>query len=235
MRSVSVSSPFGFVPVMAHTPARWRPELALKQAARNDSAYLGIGPQGLKAVVQDAQDRTAKRFFSSGLLPHVCGQPGMPPCDVGTPQSALSGLGRLGSTDVPKSRTFPAFCAPVRTMLAELEWLLDKVGYSSDVVRQARFVYSEMNAGYAYLPGTSGCERDAGILQTTIAALRADMARNGPLPPGGSTPLTPDTATKPEELNPLVKIGIIAGVAVAGIIGVAVITGNVATIAKVLK
>lgn len=235
MRSVSVSTPFGsLVPTMS-APAAWRPQLTLKQAARNDSSYLGIGPQGLKAVVQDAQDRTARRFFSSGLLPHACGMPGMPPCDVGTPQSALSGLGFLGSTDIPRARTFPAFCAPVRTMLSELEWLLEKVNHSSDVVRQARFIYSEMDAGYAYLPGTSGCERDAAILQRAITALRADMARNGTPPPGGGTPLTPDTATKPEELDPMVKIGIIAGVAVAGIIGVAVITGNVATIAKVLK
>lgn len=246
MRSIVTNNQLGaWSPTMAATPARWTPQLTLRQAARNASPYNGIGPQGLKAVVNDAQARTAARFFSSGLLPRTCGEPGMPPCSTGTPQSALSGLGRASmqvgafgfaaDVDVPKARSLPAFCAPVRTGLSELEWLLGKVSYTSDVVRRAQFVYNEMNAGITYIPGTSGCERDSTILAQTIADLRADMVRNGSSPPGGTSTLTPPDAQKPDEINPMVKLGIIAGVAVAGIIGLAVVTGNVATITKVLR
>ncbi len=238
MRAVVTSGSFGslgsLIPSRA-APAAWRPSTTLKWAQVNDRPYLGMGPQGLKAVTNDANARASARFFSSGLLPRTCGIPGAPPCDEGVPQAALSGLGYLGDVDGPKSRSFPALCAPVRTMLAELEWLLGKVNYSSDVVTRARFVFQEMDAGITYLPGTGGCDRDTGILTETLTALRADMTRNGTPPPGGTALLTPPEGQKPDELNPWVKVGLIAGAGLAGVIALAVITGNVATIAKVLK
>jgi hypothetical protein len=250
MRSVSVSGPLGALsPTMVAAPARWRPQLTLQQIQRNASPYLGVGPQGLKAVVADAEARTTARFFSSGLLPNLCGQPGMPPCTQGTPQSSLSGFrgvasmqirpagfGALGAdVDAPKSRSTPGFCSPVRTLLSELEWLLDKVTYASDVVRQAQFVYNDLDANWAYVPGTGGCDRDAATLASTIAALRADMQRNGTPAPGGTSTLTPPEQTKPPEVDPMVKLAVIGGVAVAGIIGLAVITGNAASIIKVFR
>src|SRR5574343_450073 len=137
MRAVAIGS-LGRVPIVA-APQPWHPQLVLRQVAANAHPYLGLGPQGLRAVTDDAQARTAARFFSSGLLPSACGTPNGLPCSEGAPRTAFSGVGRLvifesgPAIDAPKARSTPGFCAPVRTLLSELEWLLGKVTYNSDV------------------------------------------------------------------------------------------------------
>jgi hypothetical protein len=224
------------------------PNYAQSYRPRTWPDYTRRAGQGYALPIQAAQARNTlveqRAFFSPAFAPRgalTCGMPGMPPCDEGVPVAAmafnpgLSGFAGFGRVDAPEPRSFPGFCASVRTLLSELEWLLDKVNYTSPIVQRAKFVYDDLDSNVAYIPGTGGCDRDAQVLTEVISQLRADMQRNGMPPPGGMTNLTPEAAGKPPDIDPTVKFVVVGGLVVAGIIGLAVLTGNAAAIAKVFK
>jgi len=197
MRSVSVSGPLGALsPTMMAAPARWRPQLTLQQIQRNASPYLGVGPQGLKAVVADAEARTTARFFSSGLLPNLCGQPGMPPCSQGTPQSSLSGFRGVASMQV-RPAGFGAF-GDESPSTFDLAFTFAKV-------TELRAKYVALSAVAAARQATEGAARwfwgadDGGALTTRLKQLDEGISKLGPTGEHGSAlragTLTPERFT----------------------------------------
>lgn len=144
----------------------------------------------------------------------------------------FAGLG-VANADVPGTRWTPAFCGSVKAKLAELKWLLDKATQSTAVVQRAQTVYNELDGIKLYTPGGSDCANDAATLTTVIEALRAELAAQG-APGVPSTSLTNNLAP-PGDMDPTLKFAIIGGIVVAGIIGVAYITGQVGSVVRAFK
>lgn len=227
----------GHAAVRAGLPHNPHPNGTLIFEANSQRGVPGADP--LQIVAKKAQAKIDRSFWGGpSAMVRVCGEPNGMPCDVGTPQSGLAGLMGLSevSIDAPKSRSLPAFCNTVRSLLAELKWLLDKATQSSPALTAGQALYDELDWVISYVPAGSTCDRDAQRLVAVISAIRAEM---------GSVPAINDLAKiqqqaasdekKGDQNADLAKVAIVGGIVVAGIIGLAVLTGNAASIARVFK
>ncbi len=215
----------------------WRPVRGRDWAqgpGRRVPAGTGLPQSPLQVGLLQKQEQSAARFFTP---PFRVETPGM---EGGLyPQSAsmatvgqgmaLDGLGALGAIG----------CRDVEPLLEELKHIIDNAGskLSSASRISAQVVYDDIASYALYVPflGTD-CGKHVTELKATIAALRAELGSAAPAPlrPHATivTGAAPDAAS---DMPFWQKAAIIGGIGVAGLVAVAVITGQVAPLLRTVK
>lgn len=183
------------------------------------------GTTAMQLAVERNAARAAAQFWSPARSIEVTQtviQPNGAPVSVMGSMGApgLSGLGAIG-------------CREVEPLLQELKNIIDTSGSSLSAasLASAQAVYADINSYAFYVPYLGNdCSKHVNELNATIARLRAELG-------GGPPSIRPDASTQPpkEDMSPTAKFAIIGGITVAGIIGIAVITGQVAPLFRAVK
>lgn len=161
-----------------------------------------------------------RAFFSSGFAPQralTCGMPGMPPCDTGTPISAIAagptgfnGLGDLG-------RTFPVGfdCATLRDLLDELENVMSTPAFSS-IANQTRVDAKAVYDNYSGFNPTFSCGSAIPTVTAMVNRVRSEMSALGVRPPEPIKPIIVQNNGGPEDFLDKAKPMLIAGAVIVG-------------------
>ena len=171
-------------------------------------------------------------FFSRANARAVavtCGEGNGLPCSMALPESAaqvgLTGLGALGFSSIACS----SWATEMNTMgllLAETE----RLGINATAYQQAKRHYTDASSSWwwsdPFLPATCRVETD--MARVLNAALRSLVSASG-----GDTGVAPPPTPEFEDgTSTWVKVAVIGGIAVVGVIGIAYFTGNLARLLK---
>lgn len=187
--------------------------------------YTRTAGRGGGPTVQDVRRFNTgveqRDFFSSAFAPRralTCGMPGMPPCDTGTPVSAIAagptgfnGLGALG-------RTFPVGfdCSTVRDLLDELENLMGTPAFSS-IANQTRSDARAMYETYSGFNPTFNCGAGVPVLTNMVNRVRSEIGALGIRPPEPIKPIIVQSGGGgPEDFLDKAKPMLIAGAVIVG-------------------
>jgi hypothetical protein len=239
-----ILSGFGSLPAASWRGQRGR---TVYGNVRDANASIVPGATALQQLVNTRQREAAAQFWSPSRgveSAQVVGAvPGSPVAAFNTMHFA--GLGNLGLVN-------SWWCDPFEQAIETLGEVLRRAEnagiINNDAYRRAKTVHDEETSWLLYKRSTVGVQNCQA--QTSRIALMISEV-NSTLPVGSRVPVpssvveeardarvdagqeAPPEPTDP--LTPTVKFAIIGGVVVAGIIGVAVITGNIASITKVFK
>lgn len=204
--------------------------------------YTGAG-SALQNLVNANQRAAAARFYSPARTLEVVDS-ARPP--LGTPVSAMdtmhfAGLGApsgLGLVNV-------AFCDEFEQAVEFLGEVLRRATTSSPAYDRAKRVYDAETDGFPYTKrtpvGLTNCQNQTARINDVAQALNAELPANLRVSaPPAVTEQANDARMAagdkpPPEMDPTVKFAIVGGIVVAGIIGVAVITGQVAPLLRTVK
>lgn len=212
----------------------------------------GIGPSRLQQTVYARQQASAARFFSQAMPLQSVQNAGIPP---GSPVSTFNtmhfaGVGSvkpagLGGLGVYNSLGCDSFDQAIKD-LEELVRRGEQAGISSMALERAKTVLDE-ETGWNPINRTAvwptNCRAQTARIAAIIAAGMADLpasARFGVAATvttaAAAANLDANNAGKPpEDISPTAKFAIIGGITVVGIIGVAVITGQIAPLFRAVK
>lgn len=196
------------------------------------------GAESLRQVVANAQARIDNAFWNGRQWARVCGQPDGVPCDVGVPYAALSGLNDLGAPwDLnPFCTEFGRAMDSLTYAVAEYERVATSSGSPTYAAAKKRLdqeasTFLFFQRSDPWLPST--CLKRTSEINALVVALNGEIIQLG----GSSAPVDQrGVPGVPTETTPwYVPVLIAGGVAIVGIIGVAVLTGNAANLVKAVK
>jgi len=196
--------------------------------------YTGAG-SALQNLVNANQRAAAARFYSPARTLEVVDS-ARPP--LGTPVSALdtmhfAGLGLVNS----------AFCDSFETAIETLGFALARATQSTANIEMARKVYEAETSANIFgrtKVWVGNCEAQTARIAQLIDLVNKDLGTNAVAVPPSVREQVNDANIAagdkpPPEMDPTVKFAIVGGIVVAGIIGVAVITGQVAPLLRTVK
>lgn len=214
-------------------PVRGREGVRMAMPRRATPAGTGIPQTSLQQTVLARQQATAAKFFTSSMPIETVQAQGLRP---GSPVSVMNSMHFAGVSGTPGlggvGQLSAIGCREVEPLLQELRNILDTAGSKLTAASRAsaEAVYSDINSYGLYIPFLGkDCDKHVAELSSTIASLRGELGASAP------APLRPNADTDVKPMDPVVKFAIIGGGVLVGIVGLAVLTGNVASIAKVFR
>jgi hypothetical protein len=188
----------------------------------------GIGISALQRTVNTRRDAAAAKFFSQSMPMVDVQNVGIPP---GSPVSAFNTM-HFAGVSAPSGLGAIFGCASFQAGLSRLKTLLAQAktnGTTGPAVDAAQALVEEYDATFSLhvIYNDASCVTMSAEVDRIGAALA--QALNGP----GWSALAPNAEA--EAMPLFTKVALIGGLAVAGIIGIAVITGQVAPLLRAAK
>lgn len=221
--------------------AGWRPTRGWEVSRFTVGQRVPVTAPAIRAVVDDAQRRTARALFTPAFAVETCGQPGGLPCSAATPQSALKGLSGLG--DLGAAWDYNPLCSSFAYEMNRLGPLLaeaDRIGLTGTVVDQARARLDvESSSLMAWrrsdpvLPST--CAKVTNEVLALNNALAAAIKQRGGDPGIAAPPGQPYDPNAPSDTASTIKTVAIAAAIIAGVMVVAPMVWEGVAWAKVAR
>lgn len=199
------------------------------------SAYRNTGGSEPLRTVQQRQHQRARALFQPTFAIEPAGYGMMPRANTGsavsavTGSSGLSGLGLVTSSSSVYDDAIASLAEAVRRGVA--------TGLSSDNFLQIKqFVEDETSLLLYKRSAVWPWNATDKVKQVNayLATVNAELRKAGKSPVA-APPSTDDAIKPPDEMSATAKFAIIGGITVAGIIGIAVITGQVAPLLRAFK
>lgn len=223
---------FGSLPA-----ASWRGQ----RGRQVPGGYTGAG-SALQNLVNANQRAAAERFYSPARTLEVVAS-ARPP--LGTPVSAMNTMhfAGLGATSPGLGLVNSAFCDEFELAIETLGLALARATQSTANIEMARKVYETETSANIFgrtKVWLGNCEGQTARIAQLIDLVNRDLGASAvPVPPSvreqGNDADIAAGNKPPPEMDPTVKFAIVGGIVVAGIIGVAVITGQVAPLLRTVK
>lgn len=231
--------------------ASWRPVRGREVGLLRQGLPSRIAP--MSATVQQATVSAAAKFFTPAFRVEAPDYGDAPRADHGSVVSSfkglsglgnVEGLGSLGSLGTIWFNTLG--CDSFEMAVNDLGVIVSRANTSTPAIERARQVYEDETSALPWKRSQVSfvnCSARTAYIAAIAAAANADLPANmrlvlAPKVQEVLNERNADTANAgkpPEEMSATAKFAIVGGITVVGIIGVAVIVGQVAPLLRALK